>query len=234
MAADVFKNLAGTIYSKFRLGLGGPWLKNAAGTVEVRAPSDSAYAAVASALFKTYGNDFELNSGASGSGSDWVMTFRRPSTGMTHNLIVVFPPNDPAPGQVLGASSLVGDVLTLAWLTVDGGADKVVVDTTDLEFGATSPVTLFTTPPGAVVLSVRVVVDTPFNGSPSLSVGIASAPSKYLPSTAVDLTAQAATTFDYEPGLPAASGSEALIATYSANGASAGAARILVSYVVPN
>jgi hypothetical protein len=93
---------------------------------------------------------------------------------------------------------------------------------------------MFTLPSGAVITAVRVVVDTPFNGAPSLSVGITGTTSKYMSSTQVDLTADAKTVFEVEPGEPAPGGAENLIATYAAGGATAGSARILVDYVIPS
>jgi hypothetical protein len=92
---------------------------------------------------------------------------------------------------------------------------------------------MFTLPPDAVVRRVAVVVDTAFDGTPSLSVGVTGTTSKYMGSTQVDLTAAAGTVFEADPGLDADGSSEDLIATYSAGGATAGAARILVEYGVP-
>ena len=67
-----------------------------------------------------------------------------------------------------------------------------------------------------------------------MSIGISGTTSKYMGSTQVDLTAAAATVFEVEPGLAAVGATENLIATYSAGSASAGAARILVDYVIPS
>lgn len=230
----VYKNLAGTTETKFKLGIGGPQIKNNSGAIEARDTADAAYAAVAASLFKTYGNDFELNAGAAGSGADWKMTFRRPSTGQTEALTIVYPAASPSPAQALVVDTFTGGVITLKWQTMAAGTDKVVVDTTSLDFGSASPVTMFTLPANAVVLGVRVIVDTAFNGTPTLSIGITGTLAKYFPSTAIDLKAAATTVFEYEAGLPASGSSENLIATYSAGSASAGAARILVSYVIPS
>lgn len=231
---SVYKNIAGTTENKFQVGIGGPQVKNSSGTVEARNAADAAYAAVAASLFKTYGNDFELNSGAAGAGADWKMVLRRPSTGQTENLTVVFPAGSPSPAQALVVDTFTAGVITLQWQTMAAGNDKPVVDTTSIAFGSTSPVAMFTLPANAVVLSVRVIIDTAFDGTPSLSVGIAGTLSKYLPSTAVDLKAVATTVFEFEPGLPATGSSESLIATYAAGGAAAGAGRILVTYVIPS
>lgn len=231
--AGKWLDLIGTVLGKIQLGIAGPFLKNESGAVAARNAADAAYVAMRAVLFQTYGNDFELNAGAAGSGDDWKFTLTRPSSGMTHDLQVIFPAGDPTTGQALTVASFAGDVITLEWTTIAGGSDKVVVDTTSLAFGDTSPVDMFTRPANAIVLSVTVVVDTPFDGTPSLSIGITGQTSKYMPTTAVDLTAAAATTFEYTPGLPSVGSTEAMIATYSQGSASVGAARILVAYVIP-
>ena len=130
-------------------------------------------------------------------------------------------------------ASAAGGTITLEWTTVAGGTDKVVCDTTSLAFGATSPVAMFTLPANAVVKKVQVIIDTSFNGTPSLSIGISGTTSKYMGSGQVDLTAAAGTIFEVDPGQVANGSTENLIATYSAGSASAGAARILVDYVIP-
>lgn len=221
--------------SRLRVGgFTGPSVGNSSGDVAARNAADAAYVPVRGLLFKSFGDDFELNSGATGAGADWKMTFSRPSTGMTHALQVIFPSGDPSPGQALTVLSFVGDVITLQWSTVAGGADKTVVDTTTLAFGASSPLAMFTNPGTDVILLIEVIVDTAFNGTPSLSIGITGTTSKYMPSTAIDLTMAATTIFEWKPGLPAAGSPENLIATYSAGGASAGSARILVHHVLPS
>lgn len=228
-----FSDILGTLAQRFQIGLKGPAIKNNAGAVEVRNAADDAYAEIRAALFATFGNDFELNAGAASAGADWKMRLRRPSTGMTHDITLVLPATDPAPGQALTVASFEGDVVTLQWTTVAGGSDKLVVDTTTIAFGDSSPVAMFTKPANAIIEKVQVVIDTPFNGTPNLSVGVSGTPSKYVASTQVDLSAAAGTVFEITPG-QAAGGSEALIATLAAGGATAGSARVLVSYVIPS
>lgn len=232
-STGTFRDLLGTLFNTFQLGLGGPKLKANGGSVEARSAADDAYAAIRAALVSVYGNDIEINAGAAGSGADWKMTLRRPSTGMTHNLAVVMPGADPSPGQALTVASLTGDVITLQWTTVAVGTDKLVVDTTTIAFGSTSPVAMFSLPVGAIVEKLQVIVDTPFNGTPSLSIGVTGTTSKYLASTQADLTAAAGTVFEVAPGQAAGAG-EALIATYAAGSATAGSARVLVAYVIPS
>ncbi len=229
-----FIDLIGTSLTKFQLGIGGPNVKNNSGIVEARNAADSAYVGLASLLFKTYGDDFELNSGSTSSGASWKMTLRRPSSGMTHDLIFLFPSADPSPGQALTVTSLVGNVVTLQYSSVATGNDKLVVDTTSLAFGTASPLTLFTLPLGAIISYIEIVIDTAFTGAPSLSIGITGTTAKYMPATAVDLTAASGTIFQYTQGLIGPGTTEALIATYAAGGAGAGAARILIYYANPS
>lgn len=228
-----YADLLGTVFSKFKLGIGGPQLKNNAGDIEARDSADSAYAAIAASLFKTYGNDFTLNAGAAGSGADWTFKLTRPSTGQSQNLDVVFPGADPSPGQTLAVDTLAGGTITLKWQTVSGGSNGVMVDKTSLAFGSASPLAMFTLPANAVLLRQQIIIDTPFDGAPTLSVGVTGTASKYLGSTMVDLTAAAGTVFEVEPGLAADASSEALEAAYSAGGATAGAARLLTFFGNP-
>jgi hypothetical protein len=92
---------------------------------------------------------------------------------------------------------------------------------------------LFSTPSGAIIEKVQVIIDTQFNGTPTLTVGISGTTSKYMTTTQNVLTDVAGTGYESNPRLPSTAG-EALIATYSAGGASAGAARILVHYSIPS
>lgn len=232
--AGRFMDLLGILGSKLQLGIGGPNLKNNSGAIEARNAADNAYAVIRASLHATYGDDFELNSGAAGSGADWKFTLRRPSTGMTHPLTVVFPSGDPTTGQALTVASFTSNIITLQWTTIAAGNDKVVVDTTSLAFGTSSPLSMFTLPANAVVREVRIIIDTAFNGTPSVSIGITGTTSKYMGSTQVDLTAAAGTVFSVDPGLASNGSTENIIATYSAGSASAGAARLEVAYCIPS
>jgi hypothetical protein len=232
--AGRYLDILGTLFSKFRLGLTGPYVGADSGDVSALASNGSDYAALRAALVKVFGDDIILNEGASGSDDDWSMTLSRPDTGMTEDLQIVLPPGVPAPGQALTVAGYSGGVITLEYTTLGSGNDKVVVDTTSLAFGDSSPVGMFTKPANAVVLLTEVIIDTAFDGTPSLSVGISGSTSKYMPSTAVDLTAIAGTSFEYKANEAAVGTTEGLITTFSAGSASVGAARILVHYVIPS
>jgi hypothetical protein len=90
---------------------------------------------------------------------------------------------------------------------------------------------MFTTAAGDVITEIQVIPDPAFNGTPTLSIGIAGTVSKYATATDIDLAVTAGSII--HPCLPAG-GVEAIIATYAAGGASVGSARILVSYGTPN
>lgn len=231
-----FGDWAGTVLSYFKLGLTGPQIKNESGAVAARNNADDAYAAIRAALAAIYGNDIELNAGAAGSGADWKMTLRRPSTGMTKALTVIFPSAEPSTGQALVVSNYDSGTgtITLGYVTIASGNEKVVCESTALAFGSSSPVAMFTKPDGGVILTCVVIVDTSFDGTPTVSVGVAGTTSKFMSASHVDLTEAAGTSFEVSPNQPAGSGTEDLIATYSAGGATAGAARILVYYAIPS
>jgi len=232
----VFKNLFGTSETKFRIGLAGPTLKRiGAAILAFRNTGDSAYATLQSALFATFGDDFELNSGAAGAGADWKMTLRRPSTGMTMNVVII-PPADGAPttGMALTVASVAAGVVTLQYSAIAAGTDMVRSCTTTLAFGDGSPKAMDNLPIGGVVRIVRVIIDTPFDGAPTLSIGITGTVSKYMPTSAVDLTAAAGTVFEYVPGTAPAGGAESIIGTYAQGGATVGSARIEFDYALPS
>ena len=225
---NVWVDLFGTLKSSFRLGLTGVRLKDSSGALLVRNTGDTADAAMTASQVKISGDNFEINSDAAGTAADWKYTLQRPTSGMTAAVVLTLPIDDGTPNQVLQTDG--GGILS--WASAGSTASNVKTDTTGLAFGTASPLSLFSTGSGDIIESVEVIVDTPFNGTPSLSIGISGTTSKYMASTEVDLTQAAATMFQVHPNLPPA-GVEALIATYAAGGASAGAARILVHTSTP-
>lgn len=224
-------DLKGTLLTKFQIGLGGPQVKNNSGVLEGRNAADSAYAAIAALLFKTYGNDFELNSGAASSGADWKLTLSRPSSGMTHALQVIWPSADPSNGQVLYVVSFAANVITLGYTSAASTAACQTIDTTSLAFGTSSPIAMFTAPANAVHELYRIYVDTAFDGAPTMSVGISGTASKYVSTNQVDLTTVGV--YEVCPAVTSTGSTENIIATYSAGAATVGAARIEAFYAVP-
>ena len=223
-------DLIGTTASYLKIAIGGVILKNSAGNLLIRNTGDTADAEITTSKVNVSGNDIVINSDAAGSASDWTVTLRRPSSGMTASYTLTLPVDDGSPAQVLQTD---GSGNT-SWVSLAGTADKISCDTTSIAFGSSATIALFTLPINAVVLCVRATIDTAFNGAPSLSVGISGNTSKYLSATQIDLTAAAQTVFEVYPGRASVGSTEALIATYSAGGATVGAARIEVEYVVPS
>ena len=224
----LWQDLAGTLGAFMKIGLTGVRLKNSSGNLLVRNTGDSADAAVTASQVKISGENFEINSDAAGSGADWKYTIARPTSGMGAAVTLTLPVDDGTASQVLQTDGSGA----LSWASAGSTAADEKVDTTSLAFGTSSPVTMFTTGAADVINWVRVTIDTAFDGTPSMSVGIAGTTSKYMASTEVDLTAAAFTVFEVHPG-KAAQGAEALIITYSAGGAAAGAARVEVGYDTP-
>lgn len=221
----IFDDLRGTINNLFRVGFTGVNLKSTAGSLAIRNTADSADAPIVASKLSNTGNTLDI-------GTTNVLTVSR-NAAQSGSLTVIYPSAKATDGQVLAQKAgTTAGVIEFEFVSVGGSADKYTGDTTSLAFGSASPVTMFNLPANAVISHIVIYVDTVFNGTPSLSIGIAGTPSKYVPSNMIDLSTLGLTR--YYPELPPSASAEALIATYAANGATAGAARIIVSYVVPS
>jgi hypothetical protein len=225
--SNFWNDAIGTTKSFFKLGFTGVRLKNNAGNLSVRNPGDTADAEATVSRVNISGDGFVINSDAANSGADWSITINRPTTGMSAAVTYTLPPDDGTPGQVMSTDG--AGVLSWASAASTAAADKM--DSTPLAFGTASPVAMFSTGAGDIIDRVVVVVDTAFNGTPTMSVGIAGTTSKYMATSDVDLNTVGY--YEVHPGLPAA-GAESLITTYAAGGATAGAARVLVHYATPS
>ena len=224
-----FTDLLGTTRAYFKIGgTTGVRLKNNSGNLEVRNTGDSADAAVTASKVNVSGDVIDINSDAAGSGADWKYTVQRPASGMTAAVTLTLPPDDGTSGQVLQTDG--NGALT--WVSAGSTGLALKMDTTSLAFGSSSPVSMMTTGAADIIDHIDVIIDTPFDGTPSASVGISGTASKYMAATDLDLTATAGTVFTVHPGIDAA-GAESLIITYAAGGASAGAARFIVFYGTP-
>lgn len=225
----LFSDLWGTTKAYFKIGgSAGVRLKNNAGNLEVRNTGDTADATITTSKVNVSGDAVDINSDAAGTGADWKYTLQRPASGMTAAVVLTLPIDDGTAGQVLRTDGSG----VLSWASAADTALALKLDSTSLAFGSTSPVAMFNTGAGDIIEYLLVIIDTPFNGTPSASVGIAGSTSKYAAAADFDLTAAAGTVFMIHPGLPA-QGAESLITTYSAGGATAGAARIVVHYATP-
>lgn len=229
--AGFWADMFGTLKAKFQIGgTAGTTLKNSSGNLLVRNAADSADAEITTAKLNNSGDSIVLNSDSTGTGADWRITLARPTSGMTADVALTLPVDDGTPGQVLQTDGSGA----LSWTSAGGStASSIKVDTTTLGFGSTSPVTMFSTGASDVIPEVEIVIDTPFDGTPTASVGISGNTSKYTSAASLDLTAAAGTSFKFYPNLDA-QGAESLIITYSAGGASAGSARVLTRFVTPS
>lgn len=225
-----FLDLLGTFSATFKLGLNGLLLKSVGGKIRARNTTDTADAPLVGSTIAASGDSLTLNEDAAGSGADYTLTLSRPAAGMTQNLTFTLPADYGTAGYAVVTDGAGG----LTFASSAAATNLEATDTTDLEFDSTGTVTMFQLPANAVARKVAVVIDTAFNGTPSLSIGVVGELSRYLGSTQVDLTAAAGTVFEVDPAAAAELTAQDLIATYSAGGATQGAARMLVSYVIPS
>jgi hypothetical protein len=144
------------------------------------------------------------------------------------NYSITLPVDDGSPGQVLSTD---GSGNT-TWVSAASTASSWKVDTTSFAFGSSATITAFTLPANAVVDTVTVIVDTAFDGTPSLSVGNASAASKYFASTDGLLTI--ADRYDVPYQGVALGTTDAIEISYVAGDATVGAGRMLVTYANPD
>jgi hypothetical protein len=219
-------DLIATSKGFFKIGLSGVRLKNSAGNLLVRNTGDSADAEITASKLNNSGDVIVINSDATASGADWAITLQRPTSGMGAAYTLTLPVDDGTPNQILATDG----AGVLSWASAGSTASSDKIDTTSLAFGTASPLSLFSTGAADIITKIQVIVDTAFNGTPTMSVGISGNTSKYSSTSDVDLNT--AGIYEINPGL-VAGGAEALIATYAAGGASAGAARILVNYATP-
>jgi hypothetical protein len=226
---SLWLDLTGTVSSYLKIGLAGFRLKNVSGNLAVRNTDDTADAEITASKVNASGDTVVINSDAAGSGADWKLSLARPASGMTADVTLTLPANGGSDGQVLKTNGSG----VMSWVSAGSTAQCLTLDTTELAFGSGSTISAFTLPANAVVQYVETVIDTAFDDTPSVSVGISGSASKYLSSTQVDLTATAKTVFRVHPGEAASGTSEAIEIAYSAGSATAGAARIIVAYAVP-
>lgn len=209
--------LIGTQTGKFILGLTGVTLKNNAGNLDVRNNADTAFTGVTAQSATLFNN-------TAGFGNK-IQTSDTQAANFTYTL----PLDDGSPTQVLSTDGSG----VLSWVSSGGSTTQFqAVDSTSFAFGSTSPISMFTLPANAVIDSVIVIVDTAFNGSPTLSVGVnGGSASKYVSSSDVLLTV--ADRYDVPNQSIPVGVPENLQITYVAGGASVGAGRVLVTYAIP-
>lgn len=217
--SNPLKELFGTLRDRFQIGLASAvLLKTATGRLDIRNRADDAHIDIRIKALQL--NDGDAN----------IVTIQSPAISADYALIL--PAAQGAANQVLAQSGTPG---VLEWANVAVASDTVKTDTTSLVFNSAATVNMFALPANARVLRVRLIVDTAFTGGSGaqVSVGISGNVAKYMGATENDLSYPALTSFEVEPNLVPVGSVENIIATYAANGATAGAARIEVDYVLP-
>jgi hypothetical protein len=228
---SAWTDLKGTTENFFRVG-GIAGLKAIAGGLQLRNFGDTADNKIVASRAELSGDDLLINSDAAGTGSDWTFTLARNPV-QTANLTIQAPPAKGTDGFFLRQKpGTAGGVLELELASVAAAGGSLIQDTTTIAFGAGVTNAMFSTPSGAIIEKVKVIIDTPFNGTPTLTVGIAGTTAKYMGAAQNNLNGVAADSYESTPNLPSTAG-ESLIATYAAGGATVGSARIIVSYSVP-
>jgi hypothetical protein len=204
-------DLAGTLLSGFRIGLNK--LVSAAGVVTFRNKEDTANVAVAASEARLLGATYQTTLAPASSGQTGNLTFRMPAAdGSTDQAVCTD-----------GAGNFI-------FRTIATGANAVKCEDQVIAFGSASPVTVVALPAGATIQRVTCEVETAFNGTPSLSVGLVGTISKYMGTTDMDLAVAA--TYEVAPMIEEA-GAVSPIITYSAGGATIGSARISLQWVIP-
>jgi hypothetical protein len=225
----IFMDLKGTTNQTFQIQKGGAKIKNAAGEIAIVAADGTTPANLIADILKATADYVVLNSNAAGAGADWLYNIKRPAVGMTADVDFILPPNFGSNTNVLttdGAGNL-------TWAS-PSIPSAVQCDVTDLIAASVSPVAMFTLPANSIVDEVKVIIDTAFDGAPTLKVGLVGTLNKYLDVTDVDLTSGDGDAWAAHKNPVAPLVAEALIATYVAGGAVNGISRILTKYVIPS
>ena len=213
---SVWTKIIGTQTGRFVLGLTGVSIKNNSGALDVKNNADSAYASVKA-------QDVTIFNNTAGFGNQ-IRTQATQAADYVYDL----PLDDGSPNQVLSTDG----AGLLSWISAATTAELWHVDTTSVAFGSAATITMFTLPVNSVVDRVSVIVDTAFDGTPTLSVGVnGGSASKYVGSGDNKMTV--ADRYDVPNQQAAVGGTEALEIYYVAGGASVGAGRVLITYATP-
>lgn len=148
-----------------------------------------------------------------------------PASNITFNL----PVTTGTTGQVLTTDG----TGTMSWSTVSLANNQVLSQQEVVAYNSSSPVTIFTPPALATILSVMVEVETAFNATGcSLSVGVVGTTARYMGATDNDLSTVA--TYEVQPLYEEGGSPTAIIVTFAAgSGGSTGSCRVTVNYANP-
>jgi len=205
----------GTQTGYFILGFLGVRLKNSSGNLHVRNNGDTGFADVQAKDVIVSNNSTTYDVTVTTSGSQ------------TADYTLTLPVDTGSTGQVLATDGSG----VLSWVSAADTSSSWKVETTSVNFGSGGTISAFTLPANAIIDKVMVIVDTAFDGTPTLSVGDSGNNSKFMGSGDNLLTL--ADRFDVFTDVPAVGTSTAVEIYYSAGGATVGSARVLATYAVP-
>lgn len=204
-------DLVGTLQTYFRIG--SLRLKNDSTALAVRDQTDAAWAPVKAASMKLQGS----------SSGETILQVAS-STAGTYTL----PSADGSSGDVLSTNG----AGALSWTAVATGSNMCKAATEEVLFGTSSPIVVFTPPANAKIERIVVDVDTAFNGTANMSVGVAGGTSRYAGTADFDLLTAA--TYEVAPMYEEDGSPDEIIITYSAGSADQGAAHVTVYYSNPS
>jgi len=208
--------IIGTQTGRFILGLTGVSIKNNSGTLDVKNNADTAYAPIKVEKITHFNN-------SAGFGNTWQV-----SATQAANYTYTEPEDDGSPGEVLSTDGSG----VLSWVPAGSTAPCLTAFETTVNFGDSTPITMFTLPAAATVDHVTIIVDTAFDGTANLTVGVNGGSASEFTTTS-DSRLQVADRYDVPyQGLPDPGTLDIEIA-YAAGGASVGSARVIVAYWTP-
>jgi hypothetical protein len=133
----------------------------------------------------------------------------------------------------------VGDVLTtdgtgnLSWARAPVLSSLTNNRQVSMAYNSLAVVELVTLPVGSLVELVSIYVDSAYNGTPSISVGVTGSPEKYFQQSAIDLTVSDRWDASYR-GMNVGVGGETVNIYYNNGGqATLGSLRVVIRYSVP-
>ena len=224
-----FLKLDGTTSSKLQLSAAGTGvvLKNVAGNLAARNAADSSDATITGSEFLASGDTgLVINSTAVSSGADWKISIARPASGMASDWVLTLPVDAGTTGQVLSTDGAGNTV----WINSASGATDTTIST-PLSFGDGATVSSFTLPIGGIIMSMEMIVDTAFDGTPTASVGVTGDHSMFMGTGDMNLNISAG--WNVDPNVLPAGSAEPVVIYYSAGGSTVGAARLIINYSVP-
>lgn len=173
------------------------------------------------------GDSITLNSEGTGAPNDFLMSFARPSAGMTGDVTYTFP-IAPIDGYFLTTDA--SGNLSWAEISSPSVTEKVTVDSTSFTFSSFgSTLSMFNLPANAVIHDVQVIVDSAFD-SGTFEVGILGETDRYMAQSQNDLTED--DRYVSSPNYLPSVSTEAIIGTFSGS-PTQGSGRVLVFYSIP-